>query len=66
MDNWISVRDRLPEDTNNVLTYSYGKMSVAWYNAIHKAFYRYKIKRKSVTHWQPLPAPPVTDKNEKK
>lgn len=63
-DNWIPVKENLPDDTDNVLV-SYGgtkeKMQIAFY--IKDADIpqwagvpSYVIEK--ITHWQPLPSPP--------
>jgi hypothetical protein len=61
---WISVEDRLPEDTGTYLT---------WHNAGYYGQHEYNAKLhgwnvishddrsteiKTVTHWMPLPEPP--------
>jgi len=68
---WISVKDRLPEDRIPVLIYtSYFKMATAycdfegdfsnvtcgWIDAM-----RVQHSYGSVTHWMPLPEPPKED-----
>lgn len=56
ISQWISVKDRLPEECKCVLVYDGGVCSIAW---------RYKGEWESddytlatVTYWQPLPEPP--------
>ena len=52
---WISVKDRLPENHDPVLTFS---------NDIDGCLYRIMAPRfisgftENVTHWMPLPEPP--------
>ena len=65
---WISVEDRLPETSQEVLTFSRteksgtGYMSIVLYSAKFKAFNctddcdEYKVK--NVTYWMPLPKAP--------
>lgn len=63
--DWISVKDRLPEDDNEVLVY-YGGSRVKWkygiefVNYINGECYGWcgQDQLVSVTHWMPLPAPP--------
>jgi hypothetical protein len=60
---WVSVDDRLPEDNKVMLTYSQNnrvkKMSFGWYNYHYKCWFYYAQKKRSVTHWMPLPEPPT-------
>ena len=68
---WISVEDRLPEDSDDYLVYvrytpftkivtkrSYSKER-GWYGVQHSHYY-IEI---GVTHWMPLPAPPTEKEN---
>lgn len=67
VDRWISCQDKMPEEYKTVLVYEkdYGVMV----GELEKKFFdtQYFIARKSglilqtteVTHWQPLPDPPV-------
>jgi hypothetical protein len=52
---WISVEDRLPEESCIVLVYHKGL-------GVMVSFYDKKINwgilRASITHWMPLPDPP--------
>lgn len=61
-NNWISVKDEMPQDGVQVLVYSKHK----WV-AIGSTIKGYKVKRfydgdgcswNSITHWMPLPEPP--------
>lgn len=67
--DWISVKDRLPEKSGDVLVYiayrrEHGRVTVVPYSDRYKAFNtrdeyvspKYKID--GVTHWMPLPEPP--------
>lgn len=66
-DAWISVEDQMPEAWGPVIFFS-SKMGVyegflgdsGWYIG------RTKSKCTDVTHWQPLPARPILDKDVKK
>ena len=55
-NGWISVKDRLPENNNSVLTYSDdidgNKYRLITPNLSLQSF------PSSVTHWMPLPEPP--------
>lgn len=59
MAGWISVKDRLPEDGEYVLTYNEDdigyEIGMRYY--IKGAFIAGCVNR-DVTHWMPLPEPP--------
>lgn len=62
-DNWISCKDKMPDDGVNVLIYAGNRMiSLAWYDKNMGYFYicdsDYKYNSLDVTHWQPLPEMP--------
>lgn len=61
MTEWISVKERLPEEGETVLTYHHPYIETAeimwwegssphWMNGSNPSF--------EATHWQPLPEPP--------
>jgi hypothetical protein len=55
---WISVKDRLPENLDEVVIYvsDYG-IDIAFYS--NQSFFDYNSDGiLSVTHWMPLPKPP--------
>ena len=55
MNNWIDVNDKLPEDGQDVITLSEGRvLNHAVYDA-EKAVFRYGILIINPTHWIPLP-----------
>lgn len=61
MNNWISVKDRLPEDDCKCLVYAdiyfipdYG-IEISKYS---KRFGFLSTNAPCITHWQPLPEPP--------
>jgi hypothetical protein len=62
VQEWISVKDRLPEDMVDVLTCdAKGNIHIMWHN--HEYQYPFNIGRKDiryfpVTHWCYLPQPP--------
>lgn len=60
LPEWISVKDRLPENGTKCLVYTnrgeYGGCEITYYN---DGFY---IQYSDVTHWQYLPQPPKEEK----
>ena len=64
MKDWISVKDRLPEDFKTVLAFCKdGRMFVGRHTSwdrweIWTAMKSTRIVSMTVTHWQPLPEPP--------
>ena len=62
--NWISVEDRLPEETGNYLVYGkpgqIGYIAWAFFDASEQQWCDFNKWEyfKGVTHWQPLPEPP--------
>lgn len=65
--DWISVRDRLPEDQVEVLVATRSKNGVRnidkGYLAIDHFIHR---GRAEVTHWMPMPELPKEETNDKK
>jgi hypothetical protein len=60
---WISVKDRLPEDSQEVIIYSEGgKVEAGVYYCKEFGFDYYDVSIRdiivNVTHWMPLPEPP--------
>lgn len=59
VDDWISVKDRLPELYKNVLTIgSDGKIFINWLEDIIEMKGYFAYGGGTVTHWQHLPKPP--------
>ena len=56
VQEWISVKDRLPEDSANVLVCH--KNGFVTTNAWLGAHWWFKNERNPITHWMPLPQPP--------
>lgn len=69
MDNWISVKDRLPEDSSYVLCFMDNDDSAGCYDTVgffNGKFYSYVpnigfCERHHVTHWLPLTKPNEKD-----
>ena len=60
VQEWISVKDRLPEESGEYLAYcgEYDGICVLYYEVLKtKGKWRTKWKD-DVTHWMPLPEPP--------
>ena len=66
-DGWVACSERMPEDTQMVLAFSYGEIVAAYWNYVmcpieykkYRAFtYLSGSLLKGVTHWMPLPAAP--------
>lgn len=57
MSNWISVKDRLPVDMDNVLTFdSYNEHEIAYLEqGVWWASNYENTDLLEVTHWMPLP-----------
>ena len=60
-DSWISVEERLPERSENVLTAAKGDR-VRENFLISAERDEWSYDSYSVTHWMPLPEPPKEDK----
>ena len=63
VNQWISCKDKMPDDGVNVLISTGNKqISLAWYDSDRGRFYicdsDYNYNLLDVSHWQPLPEPP--------
>jgi hypothetical protein len=56
---WIPVSERLPEDMRNVLGLSRNAQLVVSYIDEYKMWYAPGADMLRVTHWMPLPEPPI-------
>ena len=60
MNEWISVKERLPEVEADILAYiGEGSFVVCWMT--HDGYWQcpaYLMDKDDVTHWMPLPEPP--------
>lgn len=72
MSDWISVKDKLPEDERNVLVYygfdhGDGELGMRFIGVLtYFAFdpqphFQHASTGLKVTHWMPLPEPPKED-----
>lgn len=61
MSEWISVEDRLPKQYDEVLIHipHATLTTTAWRNIAGEWQFVDDDLAKSVTHWMPLPAPPI-------
>lgn len=57
MDNWISVKDRLPKDHEIVLT-ALKKDKDGYCHIQANPYFKEFWDTVKVTHWMPLPEPP--------
>jgi hypothetical protein len=62
LNNWISVRDRLPEHGAGVLVTSGGPGCTTAGYFEGSGFYNGHLEDVVITHWMPLPEPPKEDK----
>lgn len=62
VQEWISVKDRLPEDQEEVLVCTRSKNGIRNIDKGYMAIDRFMHRgRAEVTHWMPLPHPPKGD-----
>ena len=65
VQEWISVKDRLPDMYQNVLAIrADGKMVVDAIGSLEIWYKQMDIVGRPVTHWMPLPQPPKGELNE--
>lgn len=64
---WVSVKDRLPEDITDVLVTGWQGLFIAqldFFGGDGKAWYKKEggfighVNSNNITHWMPLPSPP--------
>ena len=53
VQEWISVKDRLPKPFESVLVFRDGKISIDYNEG--NGWFAYDFNGKRVTHWMPLP-----------
>ena len=56
VQEWISVKERLPKPFESVLVFRDGKISIDYNEG--NGWFAYDFNGKRVTHWMPLPQPP--------
>lgn len=56
---WISVKDRLPENEKHVLITGNNTVYVGYY--FYDSWTDLDGRTVSISHWQPLPEPPLTN-----
>ena len=61
MNEWISVKDRLPERNDRILAYTPLKPGYTELYNVTRGFMAQLGKRSDITHWMPLPEPPKED-----
>ena len=57
VQEWISVKDRLPKPFENVIVFRDGKISIDYNEG--NGWFAYDFNGKRVTHWMPLPLAPT-------
>lgn len=57
---WISVKDRMPRESDPVLVWGNGFIEVGWYGETLGRWMseNFDYDEGEVTHWMPLPEPP--------
>ena len=60
VQEWISVKDKLPTSDRNVLVFVRGYVEIGWYDGYHDEWRTgiVTLDNCEVTHWMPLPQPP--------
>lgn len=59
MDKWISVKDELPGNWNDVILINDGEIGIGYYNVSRKEWRDYtKSYTCNITHWMPAPELP--------
>ena len=64
MNEWISVKDRLPEKTGSLIVFCDGISDCGYYFHDTKDFDADGMAdggNEIVTHWMPLPEPPINE-----
>ena len=56
VQEWISVKDRLPKPFEDVLVFRDGKVSIDYHE--EDGWFAYDFNGERATHWMPLPPPP--------
>lgn len=61
MNKWIKISDRPPETVGQYLGYGASIIMVDFRDGRWKDYCRQSSIDVSITHWMPLPDPPLTD-----
>lgn len=62
MSEWISVKDRLPEESDDVLAYTIWDDIVVCFLEEDSDVWMHTwgyLEKEFVTHWMPIPEPPI-------
>ena len=60
--NWINVKDQLPKKWCWLIAFSYKDVIAAGWDDDRKRFFIGTEYLNNVTHWMPLPKPPINNK----
>ena len=63
VQQWISVKDRLPEKTSLCIASKYNVPFLAWWTGNDWRFANTANIVDGITHWMPLPQPPKNGEN---
>lgn len=64
IDSWISVNEQMPSEETMVLVSNSKEVTIAYYVGESKCWLNekhYELNAARVTHWQPLPEPPIKE-----
>ena len=63
---WIPVGERLPDTNANVMVNASNEQLIGSYHSKHGIWYIPSVDRPKVSHWMPLPEPPIVYGKESK
>jgi hypothetical protein len=63
MMEWINVKDKLPQEKENILSYRHydGWIVICYYNENRRFMLEPDTEAYLITHWMPLPNPPESN-----